>query len=151
MFQEIREETLNVCPLYGRTKSNLMNPRVRYHTIAMAGDGQCFYGFAEAIKKSDRAAEASARSKSTLNWIQITLGFEPLGNPHTVQREARGRNGSVVVLLRPAPEGVGLNGHPMVRRMLSLIGIRDCLVRVQGNILLRVNLARATNSAIRQL
>ena len=151
LFQEIREETLKVRPLYGKKKTNLLNSRVRYHAIAMAGDGEGFYGYAEAIKKSDRAAEATARSRSTLNWIQLRLGCAPLRNPHTVRREARGRNGSVVVVLRPAPRGVGVNGPPMIRKMLPVIGIRDCLVRVKGGTRRGVNLARAVNSAIRQL
>ena len=102
-------------------------------------------------KKSDRAAEATARSRSTLNWIQLRLGCAPLRNPHTVRREARGRNGSVVVVLRPAPRGVGVNGPPMIRKMLPVIGIRDCLVRVKGDTRRGVNVARAVNSAIRQL
>ena len=151
MFQEITEETLKVRPLYSKKKSHQLNPRVRYQAIAMAGDGDGFYGYAEAIRKQDRAAERAAKSRASLNWRQIELGYPPLNNPRTIPREARGQKGSLKIVIRPAPAGVGVNGPPMVRLMLRTIGVEDCLVRVQGDPRLGVNLARAMDSAIRRL
>ena len=117
----------------------------------MAGDGDGFYGFAEAIKKKDWAAERAARSRATIRWRQIELGYAPFENPRTAPREVRGRNGGVTVVIRPAPSGVGISGPPMARRMLETIGIRDCLLRVQGNTRMGVNLARAMNSALQKM
>lgn len=151
MFQEIREETLKVRPLYGKTKSNYVTPRVRYHAIAMAGDGDGFYGYAEAIRKNSRTAESVARSRATLNWRQIELGFVPLNNPRTVRGETRGKNGGVCVVVRPAPMGAGINGPPMARKMLQVIGVEDCLIRVKGDARKGVNLARAMNNLIMRL
>ena len=135
-------------PLYAKKKSNQLNPRVRYHAIAMAGDGAGFYGFAEAIKKRSWAAERAARSKATLRWLQLQLGSTQLGNRRTVGHEVRGRNGGIAITLRPAPNGVGITGPPMLKKVLVLIGVHDCLVRVKGNTRDGVNLARAINDAL---
>ena len=147
----IEEEALKVRPLSSKKKTNQLNPRVRYHAIAMVGDGDGFYGYSEAIKKNDWAAERAVRSQATLRWRQTDLGYTPLKNPRTVPREARARNGGISVIIRPTPACVGINGPPMARRMLQLIGIRDCLLRVQRNTRMAVNLARVMNSALQRL
>ena len=139
MFQKITEETLKVRPLYIKKKSHQLNPEVRYQAIAMAGDGDGFYGYAEAYRKQDRAAERAAKSRASLNWRQIELGYPPLNNPSTIPREARGQKGSLKFVIRPATAGVGINGPPMVRLMLRTIGVKDSLVRVQGDPRLGVN------------
>ena len=93
MFQEMTEETLKVRLLYNRKKSNQLFPRVRYQEIAMAGDGDGFYGYAEAIKNSARAAEATAQSRSTLNWIQLRLGCAPYATPTPSDEKQEGAMG----------------------------------------------------------
>ena len=143
------EETLKVRPLYGkRKKTTHLYPRVRYQAFAVAGDNDGFYGYAEAIKKTDKQAERTARSKATLRWRQLHLGSALLRNPRTLAHETRGRNGGITIIMRPAPTSVGINGPPMVRKVLNLIGIHDCLVRVKGNTRNGVNLARALNDAL---
>ena len=114
----------------------------------MAGDGAGFYGFAEAIKKRSWAAERAARSEATLRWLQLQLGSTQLGNRRTVGHEVRGRNGGIAITLCPAPNGVGITGPPMLKKVLVLIGVHDCLVRVKGNTRDGVNLARAINDAL---
>ena len=98
MFQEITEETLKIRPLYSKKKSHQLNLRVRYQAIAMAGDGDGFYGYAEAIRKQDRAAERAAKSRASLNRRQIEFGYPPLNNPRTIPRDARGQKGSLKIV-----------------------------------------------------
>ena len=86
----------------------------------MAGDGDGFYGYAEAIKKKDWAAERAARSQATPRWRQIDMGNQPSNNPSAVRRGPRARN-------------CGITVAPMAPRMLKPIGTRDCHIRVQGN------------------
>ena len=140
---------MKVRPLYGnRKKTTHLYPRLRYQAFAVAGDNAGFYGYSEAIRKTDRQAEQTARSKTILRWRQLQLGSTTLRNRRTLAHETRGRNGGITVIMRPAPMGVGINGPPMVRKVLSLIGIDDCLLRVKGNTRNGVNLARAINDAL---
>ena len=141
MFQEITEETLKVRPLYNKKKSHQLNSRVRYQAIAMA------------MRKQLESRTLGCRESTQLeSQPQLAPNrVELLNNPSTIPREARGEKWSLKVVIRPAPAGVGINGPPMVRLMLRTNGVKDCLVRVQGDPRLGVNLARAMDSAIRRL
>ena len=104
-----------------------------------------------AMRKQSESRTGLQRERPNREPASTGVKYPPLNNPRTIPREARGQKGSLKIVIRPAPAGVGVNGPPMVRLMLRTIGVEDCLVRVQGDPRLGVNLARAMDSAIRRL
>jgi len=70
-----------------------------------------------------------------LNTIPIRRGYwgKANGLPHTVPAKVTGKCGSVRVRLIPAPNGTGLVASPVVKKLLTLAGIRDVYTSSRGH------------------
>src|SRR5438094_834286 len=72
------------------------------------------------------------------------------GRAHTLPFKVMGRSGSVEVVLKPAPQGVGLAVGDIAKSVLRLAGITDAWGFTKGHTKTTVNYALATFAALRQ-
>ena len=101
----------------------------------------------------------AATGKAYRQRFHLALGSWDLRNIQTVPFYVIGRSGSGVrVHLKPAPEGTGLHGPTagagcpaIMRKILPMVGIKDCIVRVQGNPKLILNIICAVHDAFTDL
>ena len=131
-------ETRRVCKVVkgGRNSS--------FAALVVAGDGKGKVGIGmgkatevpEAIKKAEQAARRNMRAIS-LNGTSI---------PH----EAMGKFSCSKVLLRPAPEGRGVNAGGSVRAVLELCGINNITTKCYGS-RNPINVVKATMNALSTL
>lgn len=73
------------------------------------------------------------------------------GSPHSLPAEIEGKGGSVRMVLKPAPRGIGLVAPDEVKKIMKLAGIEDCWIETFGETRTRVNLIRAVFDAFRKL
>src|SRR2546422_9287836 len=72
------------------------------------------------------------------------------GRSHTFPFKVTGSSGSVEVVLKPAPQGVGLAVGDVAKSVLRLAGITDAWGFTKGHTKTTVNYALATFAALRQ-
>ena len=98
----------------------------------------------------------AATGKAYRQRFHLALGSWDLGNVRTIPFYVIGTHtGGIRVHLKPAPGGTGIHTptavatcHPLVKKILVAVGIKDCLVRVEGNPRLILNLICATHNAL---
>ena len=116
-------------------------------------------GFGQKIKRTQNLAVMAATGKAYRQRFHLALGSWDLRNIQTVPFYVIGRSGSGVrVHLKPAPEGTGLHGPTagagcpaIMRKILPMVGIKDCIVRVQGKPKLILNIICAVHDAFTDL
>ena len=126
--------------------------RVKFRCCVAIGDKTEFVGYAETRETQVGAGIQKAVAAAKLNLIQVHHGagsWEDRSNePHSLSIKTKGKSGSVVVELFPAPLGLGLAAAPTVKTILELAGIRDAWTKCYGNTRTTMNLAKATFNAL---
>ena len=69
---------------------------------------------------------------------------------HTIPFKVRGKSGSVVVTLIPAPQGTGLVVGKELKKVLKLAGIKDVYSKTLGSGRTTFNLVKACMDALRK-
>ena len=148
----MQEILLKLTPMKSETQRG---QRIRWRAVVMVGDGSGDVGFAQKIMKTQERAVMCATGKAYRQRFHIALGSWELRNVHTIPFYVIGIRGSVRVHLKPAPEGTGFHGPtsgvccpPIVKKILRLVGVKDCLVLVEGNARLLLNLIQAVHKAL---
>lgn len=101
--------------------------------------------FRKAIEDGIKAAK--------LNLIKVRRGCGSwecgCGTPHSVPFRVEGKAGSVRVVLKPAPRGVGLVAADAIKPVLELAGIKDVWSKGFGHTKSTMNFALATFEALK--
>lgn len=102
-----------------------------------------------------RNAIQKAIKDAKLNIIPIRRGCGSweceCGSPHSIPTQIEGKEGSVRVVLKPAPRGVGLVVSDEAKKIMELAGIEDCWAKTFGETRTRVNFIRAVFNAFKNL
>lgn len=129
----------------------------RYNTKSMTvlGNRRNVIGLGEGEANDTRAAIEDANRKAKLSLIEVDAGCGSwecaCGTNHTVPFEVEGKSGSVTVVLKPAPKGIGLAASDEVKKMLELAGFQDVWVQARGQTRTRENLLKATFNALKKI
>ena len=135
-----------------RSRNKNGSERVRYRAIVALGDKEGVIGWGDSVGRSEEAAISAATTKAILHKLRIALGSQNYANIHTVAFRVKGKCGNVKVVINPAPEGVGFNVPPVVRKLLHLSGITDCYLNISGDYRrYNINLAMAVFNALKKL
>jgi small subunit ribosomal protein S5 len=129
----------------------------RQHFSAMAVVGDCngHIGIGKGSALESVTAKEKAVKKAKLRLIKIKRGCGSwecaCGSPHSIPFEVRGKSGSVIVTLTPAPKGIGFCVADDIKTILRLAGIKDVWSRVEGQTRTRINLGYAAFKALKNL
>ena len=100
-------------------------------------------------------AREKAIRKAKLNIFTIRRGSgsweSNVPEPHSIPFAVEGKCGSVIVQLMPAPKGTGLVCQSEIQKILKLAGVKDVWSKTKGKTTARLNLIKATFSALKQL
>lgn len=115
-------------------------------------NGHVGVGFGKA--KETLPAREKALRKAKLNLIKVSRGcgsFDCLcTETHTVPFKVKGKCGSSVVVLIPAPQGTGLVIGGECKKILKLAGIKDVYSKTFGQTRTTINLAQACIDALKK-
>ena len=70
---------------------------------------------------------------------------------HSIPFRSKGKTGSVVVSIIPAPKGLGLVAASELKKILDLAGIKDVWTKSRGQTKTRVNFIKALFDAFKNL
>ena len=119
----------------------------KFHFTALVtmGDGQGNVGLG--YGKAGDVLTAIKKGQEYARKSMITIPIEKGTIPHAVQM----KYSAAVVLLRPASEGTGVIAGGAVRAILEVAGIQNVLAKSVGRTNNRINIARATFEALKEL
>ena len=151
LLPELADEVIDLNMVQRMTDSGR---RVKFGVTCAVGNGDGFIGIGRAKGKEVGPSIRKGIDNAKLNIIEIKRGCGSwecgCGTPHTLPFEVRGRAGSVEVILKPAPRGIGLAVGDVSKSILTLAGIKDAWGFAKGHTKTTVNYALATFDALRK-
>ncbi|MFZ0011472.1 MAG: 30S ribosomal protein S5 [Halobacteriota archaeon] len=150
LLPELSDEVLDINMVQRMTDSGR---RVKFRAAVAIGNRDGYIGFAETKDLQAGPAIRKAIETAKLNLIKINRGCGSwecgCGEEHTVPYTVRGKTGSVTVVLKPAPRGLGITSGGTARKVLQLAGIKDVWTRSSGQTRTTINFASATFEALK--
>ena len=124
----------------------------KFSTMVVIGNKDGFIGIGRGKAKETVPAREKALRRAKLNIIKIKRGCGSwecaCKEPHSIPFKVKGKCGSVIVELIPAPKGTGLTVEAECQRILSLAGIKDLFSRCSGQTSSKLNLMEACFDAL---
>jgi len=149
LIPDLDDEVIDVNMVQRMTDSGR---RVKFVITVAVGNNNGYVGFGQAKGKEVGASIRKAIENAKLNIIEIRRGCGSwecgCGKPHTVPFSIYGKSGSVEIVLKPAPNGIGLATGDVAKKILTLAGIEDCWAFTKGKTRTTVNYAKAVFNAL---
>jgi len=151
LLPELTDEVLDINMVQRMTDSGR---RIKFRAVVAVGNGDGYVGFAEG--KDVQAGPAIRKSIETakLNLIKVERGCGSwecgCSEVHTVPYTVEGKAGSVKVVLKPAPRGLGIASGGTAKKVLELAGVKDVWTRTSGQTRSTINFAKATFEALKK-
>ncbi len=151
LFAEMDDDVLDVNMVQRMTDAGR---RVRFTVTTVIGNRDGYVGVGTAKGNEVGATIRKCMDSAKLNMIRIRRGCGSwecgCGNPHTIPFEVTGKSGSVKVILKPAPRGVGLAVGDTAKSVLERAGIQDMWAFSKGTTRTTVNYAQAIFNALKK-
>ena len=151
LLPDIEDEVIDVNMVQRMTDSGR---RVRFVITVAVGNNDGYVGLGQAKGKEVGTSIRKAIENAKLNIIEIRRGCGSwecgCGKPHTVPFAIKGKSGSVEIVFKPAPQGIGLATGEVAKKILKLAGIKDCWVFTNGKTKTTVNYAKAVFDALQK-
>ena len=151
LLADIEDEVIDVNMVQRMTDSGR---RVRFVITVAVGNNDGYVGLGQAKGKEVGTSIRKAIENAKLNIIEIRRGCGSwecgCGKPHTVPFSIKGKSGSVEIMFKPAPQGIGLATGNVAKKILKLAGIKDCWAFTNGKTKTTVNYAKAVFNALQK-
>ena len=109
----------------------------RFRAIVAAGNENGWLGIGMGKSKQMRIAIEKANNAAYLNVSPVKLGCGSwecrCDQKHSVPFKVKGKGGSVVIEILPAPRGLGLVAGRKIRNLLRLAGLKDAWTTAKGS------------------
>ncbi len=126
-----------------------------FATLAVVGNRKCYVGLGYGKARETVPAREKAVRDAKINVIKIRMGCGSweckCASPHSIPFTVKGKCGSIVISLMPAPKGTGLCVEKECAKLLALAGIRDIYSKTIGHTGTKLNLIMACFEALKHL
>ena len=150
LLPELKEEVLDINMVQRMTDSGR---RVKFRATVVVGNEDGFIGMGQGKDVQVGPAIRKAIDTAKINISAIKRGCGSwecgCGTEHSVPFEVVGKMGSVKVILKPAPRGLGLASGSTAKTVMQLAGIKDVWTRTEGQTRTTLNFAKATFEALK--
>lgn len=119
--------------------------RFRFRVVVVAGDkrGKVGLGVAKGVDVAHAVEKATRQAVKYLEIIKIKQS--------TISHQVQAKYGAAEIMLRPAKPGRGIVAGGATRVVCELAGIKDIVAKVLSRSTNKLNNARATLKALKQL
>lgn len=136
-------------------KKTAEGSRIKFTCAAIVGNKDGYVGLGIGSSGETVPAKNKAIRNAKLNIIRIKRGCGSwecaCKTPHSIPFKVEGKVGSVRIVLKPAPKGLGLCISSECKKMLELAGIKDVWSKTYGQTATRINLISACFKALKKL
>ena len=152
LLTELRAETLLIKSTQRTTDSGR---KIQFRIVTVVGDSKGHVGIG--VGKCDEIKPgidyAVRDAKKHMISIKLACGSWECKchSPHSISKASRGKEGSTVVVLKPAPKGLGLASNATIKKVLDIAGVKDVWSNTTGNTKNVYNTAMATIKALENI
>jgi small subunit ribosomal protein S5 len=136
-------------------KKTMEGNKPKFSTVAAVGDRNGHIGIGLGGSKETVPAREKSVRHAKLSVFKIRRGCGSwqcnCKTPHSIPFAVKGKCGSVIVELLPAPKGKGLCVEKECAKILALAGVKDVWSKSFGQTRDKINMVRACEGALRQL
>jgi len=129
--------------------------RFKLTALIVIGNENGIVGLGKASSREHRIAIDKANKQAKLNVIRVRRSCGSwecaCSGDHSIPFQTEAKTGSVKVVLKPAPKGVGIVADSSTKKILQLAGIKDVWVQTYGCTGTRMNLALAVFGCLKNL
>jgi small subunit ribosomal protein S5 len=133
LLPDLKTEVIDVGMVQKMTPNG---QQTKFKAMVAAGNGNGWLGIGQGKSKQMRIAIEKATTNAYLNVSPVKLGCGSwecrCDQAHSVPFKVRGKGGSVVVEIVPAPRGLGLVAGGKIRNLLKLAGLKDAWTTAKG-------------------
>ena len=126
----------------------------RFKALVAAGNQNGWLGIGMGKSKQMRIAIEKANNSAYLNVSPVKLGCGSwecrCDQKHSVPFKVKGKGGSVVIEILPAPRGLGLVAGEKIRNLLKLAGLKDAWTTAKGSTSTMNSTSKAVLQCLRQ-
>ena len=126
----------------------------RFKALVAAGNENGWLGIGMGKSKQMRIAIEKANNSAYLNVSPVKLGCGSwecrCDQKHSVPFKVKGKGGSVVIEILPAPRGLGLVAGGKIRNLLKLAGLKDAWTTAKGSTSTMNSTSKAVLQCLRQ-
>ena len=126
----------------------------RFKALVAAGNENGWLGIGMGKSKQMRIAIEKANNSAYLNVSPVKLGCGSwecrCDQKHSVPFKVKGKGGSVVIEILPAPRGLGLVAGEKIRNLLKLAGLKDAWTTAKGSTSTMNSTSKAVLQCLRQ-
>jgi small subunit ribosomal protein S5 len=152
LLPDMKEEVLDIS-MTQRMSDN--GRKSQFRAIAIVGDGHGHIGIGAGKADEAKPSIETALKAAKRNVIGVPLGCGSwecgCKQKHTIPIKVVGKNGGVIVTLKPAPRGVGIAADEIVRKVLGMAGVKDSWGFARGRTRSVYNTAMASYDALNSL
>ena len=152
LYPDMVEETLEVSSTQRMTENGR---KAQFRAIVLVGDKKGHFGIGAGKSEEVKPAIESAIKNAKRNLVSVPLGCGSwecgCGQKHSVPIKVVGKLGSVEVTLKPAPRGLGIAANEVVKKVLTVAGVKDVWSFSRGRTRNIYNAAMATAAALEEL
>lgn len=149
LIPDLNNEIIEIANVQRMTKNNR---KMKFRATAIVGDGRGHVGVGSGKDVEVKAAIESAIVDAKSKLIPIILGCGSwqcrCGTKHSLPFKVQAKCGSVEVILRPAPRGLGIVASGPVTKILQLAGVKDIWAFSRGRTRAKYNTALAVYRAL---
>lgn len=149
LLPDLKNEIIEIINVQRMTKNNR---KMKFRATAVVGDGKGNIGVGAGKDVEVKAAIDSAVVDAKGKVIPIIMGCGSwqckCGTKHSLPFKAVGKCGSVEVILKPAPRGLGIVASGPIRKALELAGVKDIWAFSRGRTRSRYNSVMAVYRAL---
>ena len=150
LLPELKDEVIDIERAQRMTDSGR---RMNYSVTAVVGNEDGFIGVGRGKSKEAAPAIRKAINNAKLNILEIRRGCGSwecgCGRAHSLPFLVVGKSGSVVVTIKPAPQGVGRAVGDIAKIVLRMAGIDDVWGFANGHTKTTVNYSLAVFDAMK--
>jgi small subunit ribosomal protein S5 len=151
LLPDLKTEVIDVGMVQTMTPNG---QRTKFKAMVAAGNENGYLGIGQGKSKQMRVAIEKATTNAYLNVSPVKLGCGSwecrCDQAHSVPFKVRGKGGSVVVEIVPAPRGLGLVAGGKIRNLLKLAGLRDAWTTAKGSTATMNSTSKAVLQCLRQ-
>ncbi len=149
LLPDLKNEVIEIISVQRMTKNNR---KQKYRATVVVGDGKGHVGMGAGKDVEVKAAIDSGIKNAKVNVIPVIMGCGSwqctCGTPHSLPLIVKGKCGSVEVILKPAPRGLGVVASDPTKKMLELAGVKDLWSFSRGRTRAKYNVLMATYRAL---
>jgi small subunit ribosomal protein S5 len=151
LLPDLKTEVIDVGMVQKMTPNG---QQTKFKAMVVAGNENGWLGIGQGKSKQMRIAIEKATTNAYLNVSPVKLGCGSwecrCDQAHSVPFKVRGKGGSVVVEIVPAPRGLGLVAGGKIRNLLKLAGLKDAWTTAKGSTETMNSTSKAVLQCLRQ-